>query len=88
MLIIGKIKKSDIVLEQTCGACPEQYDALYNGNVIGYLRLRHGYFRVDCGDITVYSAQPDGDGCFTSEEREKYLDRAKKAIKDKYNEEH
>lgn len=34
-------------LFKTCGACPEQYDALTETNkVIGYLRLRHGIFTV------------------------------------------
>lgn len=36
----------DIELRQTCAACPEQYDAYLNGELVGYLRLRHGHFRV------------------------------------------
>lgn len=73
----------DIILEETCGACPEQYDAFLNGEQVGYLRLRHGFFRVDfpdCGDKTIYSAHPKGDGCFESEERQFYLTEARKAI--------
>lgn len=71
-----------ITLEQTCGACPEQYNAYKEGENIGYLRLRHGYFRVDCGSETVYEAFPQGDGCFTEDERDYYLTEALKAIND------
>lgn len=79
---------TDVVLRQTCYACPEQYDAYdENGNEIAYLRLRHGYFRVECpfGGELVYSASPEGDGLFMSHEREFYLERAKSAIMDYYN---
>lgn len=34
----------DLVLEQTCECCPEQYDVIYNGDRIGYLRYRSGLF--------------------------------------------
>ena len=74
---------SQITLDQTCGACPEQYDAYYNGKQVGYLRLRHGYFRVDCPDCggeTIFEADPNGDGCFEDDEREYYLNQARKAI--------
>lgn len=40
------------ILEQTCYAYPEQYDVFLDGKQVGYLRLRHGYFRCDypnCG---------------------------------------
>ena len=69
----------------TCSACPEQYDVFDDdtGVKIGYLRLRHGYFRADypdCGDDTVYEAQPEGDGCFEEHERQKYLTEAVSAL--------
>lgn len=67
-----------IRLEQTCGACPEQYTAFdKDDNPVGYLRLRHGHFRVECppGE-TVYEAEPKGDGCFEGDEREYYLGMA------------
>lgn len=73
----------DIKLIETCGACPEQYDAFLNDKQVGYLRLRHGYFRVgypDCSGETIYEAEPNGDGCFTTEERDYYLEQAKLAI--------
>jgi len=73
----------NIVLERTCFACPEQYEAFLNGEQVGYLRLRHGFFRVDCpdcGDETVFEAEPKGDGLFEDEEREAYLLQAKTAI--------
>lgn len=78
---------NEIELEQTCGACPEQYDAFYKGKQVGYLRLRHGYFSVDYPDVNgieIYSAEPIGDGIFEDEERAFYLTEAKKAIKNAY----
>lgn len=72
-----------IRLVQTCGACPEQYDAYIGTELVGYLRLRHGYFRVECpssGGIEVYGAHPQGDGVFEHEERDGYLRRAVSAI--------
>ena len=76
----------EIHLKQTCGACPEQYDAFHGGKQVGYLRLRHGHFTVDypdSGGETIYTASPDGDGIFESHEREKYLSAAKIAIASK-----
>ena len=71
-----------IALVQTCGSCPEQYDAYRGGAKVGYLRLRHGSFRVEDrqGDI-VLQGSPDGDGCFEEYEREKWLIAACRAIK-------
>jgi hypothetical protein len=74
-----------IELIETCGACPEQYDAVFEGKMVGYLRLRHGYFYVQCPDVggtTVFEARPNGDGLFEYEEREMYLNAAKTAILD------
>ncbi|SRR6266852_560406 len=69
-----------IILKRTCSACPEQYDAYIEGQgeigKVGYLRLRHGYFRVDypdCGGETIYQANPRGDGIFDDDERDYYL---------------
>lgn len=69
-------------LHKTCEACPEQYDAYYKGEKIAYLRLRHGWFRVDTlnGETgfpeQVFQAYPKGDGRFLPEEREFYLNLA------------
>ena len=72
-----------IRLVMTCGACPEQYDA-YDGDVqVGYLRLRHGFFTVNCPHHEgeeVYSACPEGDGIFEEHERDYYLRFAVDAI--------
>lgn len=79
-----------IVLVETCGACPEQYDAFREDNpdeVIAYLRLRHGTFRVECPDVggkEVYRANPEGDGIFEYEERDKYLKEAVREIMNYY----
>lgn len=73
-----------ITLVRTCWACPEQYDARdENKKLVGYLRLRHGRFQVNCPDVcgtTVYIAFPKGDGIFDHEERELYLKEAIKEI--------
>jgi hypothetical protein len=74
----------DIELIKTCDESPEQYDAFYKGEQVGYLRLRHGEFRVDypeCGEETIYySEQMNGDGKFEDDEREHFLLKAKQAI--------
>ena len=65
------------------GACPEQYDVMDGDKEVGYLRLRHGWFRADWTEfekVTVYEAWPDGDGSFGEYEREKYLTAAVEAI--------
>jgi hypothetical protein len=77
------ISADDIELVLTCGACPEQYDAYYNGKQVGYLRLRHGVFRVKYKDASgemIYHAEPEGDGSFNDDERSFYLQIAKEAI--------
>ena len=74
-----------IDLKQTCSVSPEQYDAYIDGEKIGYLRLRHGYFSVEYKGELVYEGFPYGDGCFEDEEQEEYLDNAKKALWDKHN---
>jgi len=78
------IKSNEIKLEKTCDACPEQYDAFYKDRNVGYIRLRYGYFRVnDFEGNTIFSKQfrDQMKGCFEdSEERERFLTKAKKAI--------
>lgn len=71
----------------TCMACPEQYDVFKDDKQVGYLRLRHGYFRADvpdCGGETVYEAEPSGDGIFQDSERDYYLETAIAKIKKHY----
>ena len=82
----------DYTLKCTCPACPEQYDVFtrdeqQDEQCVGYLRLRHGYFRADvpyCGGETVYESQPRGDGIFDEDERIPELTNAIKAIADWY----
>ncbi len=65
-----------IRLVETCFACPEQYDAYDGDQQVGYLRLRHGTFTVECPDVhgeLVYRASPEGDGRFGNDERDYYL---------------
>lgn len=82
--------------EQTCSACPEQYNVFINEDVaIGYVRLQWGYLRADYihekYDITVYSSViGDGymDGMFTSEEeRQHHLNKISKALIKKHEKE-
>lgn len=67
-------------LVQTCGACPEAYDVMFNGEEIGDMYLRHDSFTVTYQGRTVYAVQPRGDGIFEYEEREHYLNQGKLAI--------
>ena len=74
-------------LELSCFMCPEQWDVFSNFfDRVGYIRLRHGDFRVDypdCGGKTLIAESVDehGDGAFVSEEiRNVYLLKAVKAI--------
>ncbi len=72
-----------IRLVKTCWACPEQYDAFLGVERVGYLRMRHGVFRVDvpeCGGRTIYEALPYGDGAFDEDERDYFLRFAVDAI--------
>jgi hypothetical protein len=72
-----------IRLVLTCGACPEQYDAFLGEERVGYLRLRHGRFYVECpdsGGARVYEADAKGDGIFCADERQYYLAHAVIAI--------
>jgi hypothetical protein len=72
----------NFVLHETSCSCPEQYDVYLDNKLVGYLRLRHGYFRAECpkGQI-VHVAYPDGDGRFTEGERDVHLKAALVAIK-------
>lgn len=79
-IIIGRYR-----LVCTCGACPEQYDVFDDTTKeqVGYLRLRHGYFRADidnCGGETVYEADTCGDGIFEDDERMPQLTAAITAL--------
>ncbi len=77
------IEKFEMI--RTCHACPEQYDILINGQLAGYLRLRHGYFCAtspDVDGVVVYEAYPEGDGLFEETERGQHLANAQKAVID------
>ena len=82
------MNKKDLQFDCTCFACPEQYDVLYNGDIVAYVRLRHGYLYCNVPDYngdTVYEANPRGDGCFwDDEEREHYLNIIKDKIVEYY----
>lgn len=68
------------------GAFPEQYDAFLDGKKVGYLRLRHGKFTVefpDAGEELLYEANPKGNGMFDDDERDFYLNQAKKRIEER-----
>lgn len=75
-------------LQQTCSACPEQYDVYdQKDQQVAYFRLRHGNFTVsvpDYGGDIVYEAQPEGDGLFMRHERVKYLTEAILAVQEYY----
>lgn len=76
-------------LVRTCMACPEQYDVFNKqGDRVGYLRLRHGYFAAEypyCNGELVYEAFTKGDGIFEDYERETHLQNAISAIDKRIN---
>lgn len=79
----GDISILGLKLDQTCGACPEQYDVYLGEKVVGYLRLRHGYFTARAYqpvERVVYETETTGDGMFDYSEREYHLKKALKAI--------
>ncbi len=55
----------DIRFVQTCGCCPEQYDAYLGDKYVGYVRERGGSFTVeypgkdDCERELLFSAYSD-----------------------------
>lgn len=79
----GDLDIAGLKLVCTCPACPEQYDVFDGDMQIGYLRLRHGYFRADYPDHrgeTVYESNPKGDGIFDDDERLPELTAAVEAL--------
>lgn len=74
---------------QTCFACPEQYDVEYNGEQVGYVRLRYGGLSAtypDAGGEEVYYADIGDGWCgeFESEEqREEHLNAIADALLEK-----
>jgi hypothetical protein len=81
---IKEVVLEGLVLEQTCMACPEQYEVTFEDKPCGYIRLRHGYLRADfpsSGAKTIYEASPIGDGCFNDEqERQLHINNIKNKI--------
>jgi len=73
-----------LTLIQTCDACPEQYDAYIGDRKVGYLRMRHGHFSVECpdagGELVFEAKDLAGDGSFSDKERPEMLDKASSAI--------
>lgn len=78
------IEVEGYTLKCICGACPEAYNVFdVEGKQVGYLRLRHGWFRADYpeanGEI-VYESNPRGDGVFDEDERMEELTKAVRAL--------
>lgn len=76
-------------LIMTSRACPEQYDVMYKGEMVAYLRLRNGRFSARVPDVSgelVYKARTLGYGCFENRERMIHLNEAIDAIKRYYTE--
>jgi hypothetical protein len=80
-------------LERTCTACPEQYNAWAGeGEIAGYLRLRHGHFTVEypeCGGELLmavnYGALVGWEaGCFDPDDRVAQLAAAVEAIDERH----
>lgn len=88
----GSVKPSELRLEMTCPACPEQYDVFgRDGRYLGYLHLRGGSFTVNCirpggrfaEPVSEYA--PTGRHDFTDEqERSQYLSIARRDVAEFY----
>lgn len=79
-----------IELVKTCEAAPEQYDAFLDGEQVGYLRVRWGYFSVyylHSGGEEIYDTKIMGDGMFEDDERDRELMTAKMSLAKKIKEE-
>lgn len=81
----------DLKFEQTCWACPEQYEVFDDQDKqVAYVRLRWGRLRVDvpdCGGETIF-IKDFGDGfkgVFADTERDEYLKLVETKIKEHYN---
>jgi hypothetical protein len=77
---------AEFKLVKTCGACPEQYDVYRNGEVVGYLRLRHSYFSARAhgpyGPTVYVTRDFQGDGAFELDiERDGHIRNALYAIR-------
>ena len=78
---IGNLIIHGYILNQTCFACPQQFDVFDNeGTQVGYIRVRHGMIKVHCpdygGDIVYYSSIK-GDGVLIEQEE---LDQLYKCV--------
>lgn len=84
------IDASKLDFQLTCGACPEQYDVMYEGKLVGYVRLRWGSLTLECpdaGDNLVYehSWSDTFKGAFEDDcERKDFLMTIREKIKDYY----
>ena len=47
-------------IEQTCFACPSQWEGTTHGGEPVYVRLRHGYLYIEVAGETVYEDHPRG----------------------------
>lgn len=73
---------------RVCGACPEAYNIKdSDNNMVAYLRLRHGIFRVhvpDIGGEIIFVGTPIGNGIFSNDEQDEWLRAGIKSIKKHY----
>ncbi len=54
------MEAKDLVFEETCGCCPEAYKILYEGQEVGYLRLRGGWLSLTAGKyVSVFANDRD-----------------------------
>lgn len=54
--------------EQTCGACPSQWEAVGPDGEHVYIRFRHGFFYVQVNGHTKFETAADGDGVMSTDD--------------------
>lgn len=68
-----KLIKIDSI-NQTCSACPSQWDAKTDTGEDVYIRVRHGNFTLDVNGSNVLRGHPEGvDGCMSTSEMISYV---------------
>ena len=86
------MKTEELELKRTCESCPEQYDVIYNGKRVGYIRYRSGLFTcqpVIEGSISnpylIYKTDDYFENEIQDDKREKWLNDCLIALTDYWN---
>lgn len=69
-------------LNQTCFACPSQWEAKTIDNKDVFIRVRHGFLRLEVDNETIFSGNPDGvDGVMSTSDMIKYINETTSKVR-------